>query len=107
MVLPLLFGNCKQNTFNTESELWSYVRDVKHGYSHEKIIGNVVYTLTYRPTDILVNQQLTSNDNKEEIEKLRNKYQDYIYFNLSISANNQELLNSMTFNRTAFGSMVN
>ncbi|MEC7265413.1 MAG: hypothetical protein VXW38_16855 [Bacteroidota bacterium] len=107
VLLPLLFVNCRQNTFNSEEELWSYVKDANNGYHYEKVIGNVVYTLTFRPTDVLVQQELGDFYTEKKVDSLREKYGNYLYFNLGMSANGQELLNSAVDDRNAFGSMVN
>ncbi|KAB5492157.1 MULTISPECIES: hypothetical protein [Flagellimonas] len=106
ILLAILFGSCRQNTFDTEAELLSYVKDMDNGYYYERQIGNVVYTLTFRPTDVLVQQAIGDIYSEEEVDSLREKYGDYLYFNLGMSANGQELLNSMAGDRTAFGSMV-
>ena len=107
ILLAILFGSCRQNTFDTEAELWSYVKDMDNGYYYERQIGNVVYTLTFRPTDVLVQQVLGDIYSEKEVDSLREKYDDYLYFNLGMSANGQELLNSMAGDGNAFGSMVN
>src|SRR5690606_33729236 len=65
-------------------------------------------TLAYRPTDLLVNQEIDSDEISEDmVEELRDKYKNYLYFNLSISKNNQELLSTTPKNRNEFGAMVN
>jgi len=104
--LILLLG-CGQNTFDSEKELMAYVQNMDNGLHHEKYMGNVVYTLTYRPTDMLVKQVLGGQYLQREIDSLRKKYGDYLYFNLTIRANNQELLSSRAGNRNAFGAMAN
>ncbi|RDY61985.1 hypothetical protein DX873_00920 [Flagellimonas nanhaiensis] len=109
MTIALLcsVASCKPNTFDSVSKLWSHVKDEENGYHHQKMVGNVIYTLTYRPTDILVKQALGDNYTEFKVDSLRNKYGDYLYFNLSMSANDQELLNSKASDRNAFGAMVN
>ncbi|WP_420603223.1 hypothetical protein [Flagellimonas sp.] len=104
--LILLIG-CGQNTFDSEKELLAYIKNTDNGYRYEKVIGNVVYTLTYRPTDIIVKQELDNNHSSTNVEDLRKKYGDYLYFNLGMKANNQELLSSRMGGRAAFGAMVN
>ncbi|MEO0901141.1 MAG: hypothetical protein AAFY00_03680, partial [Bacteroidota bacterium] len=109
LVVPFLglFISCKQNTFDTEQDLWAYIKDEANGYTYQKKVGNVLYSLTYRPTDVLVKQELGENLSQDKVSSLRSKYQEYIYFNLSMSANNQELLNTQAGDRNAFGAMVN
>ena len=104
--LVLCFG-CSTKTFKNEAELLNYIKDTDNGYTQHKSINGVEYTLTYRPTDALVLQELGDHINGERIEQLRNKYKKYMYFNLSMSENNQELLSAAPKNRNEFGAMVN
>jgi hypothetical protein len=104
--LLLLISSCQQKTFDSETDYWAYLKAEENGYHYQKNIGAVSYTLTYRPTDILVKQELRDGFTQQTIDSLRNKYDDYMYFNLSLSANNQELLNSKVGNKNDFGAMV-
>ena len=61
---------------------------------------------------MLVKQELGDNLSQSEVEvsrikELRNNYNKYLYFNLSMSQNNQELLSTAPKNRNEFGAMVN
>ncbi len=103
----LVCSSCNQNKFESEQALWTHVKNDGNGYVHQKIVNDVSYTLTYRPTDILVKQELGDRYSEKEVDSLRNKYKEYLYFNLSMSANNQELLSNKAGNRNAFGAMVN
>lgn len=98
---------CNQHTFNSEAELWAFVRNTDNGYHYEKKVGSVSYSLTYRPTDVLVKQELGNSYTERDVDSLRKKYQQYLYFNLSMSNNGRELLNSKARNRNDFGAMVN
>jgi hypothetical protein len=55
----------------------------------------------------LVKQELGDRPSQTAVVKLRDKYNKYLYFNLSISRNNKELLSTAPKNRTEFGAMVN
>lgn len=106
-----LFG-CNQKTFNNETALLEYIKAPENGYTQQKTINGIDYTLTYRPTDALVNQELGDNTTDAEqrsqrIDEVRKKYSKYMYFNLSMSQNNQELLSTAPKNRNEFGAMVN
>lgn len=85
----------------------SYIQDEDNGYHYKKTVSDVDYVLQYRPTDLLVKQELTDNNNPSQIEKLRKQYSKYMYFNLSMSKNNQELLNGVAQDKAKFGQMVN
>lgn len=106
-VVLLTTTSCKQNTFDSEDALWAHINEEANGYIYEKRVGNMSYSLTYRPTDVLVKQELGENYTKDQVDSLRSKYGEYLYFNLSMSANNQELLSSRAGDRNAFGAMVN
>lgn len=106
-MLSLMMGSCRQTTFETEQELLAYVTDIDNGLTQLKTINGVDFTVTYRPTDLLVAQELPVNPKKVAIDSLRKKYSKYLYFNVSISKNNQEILSGMGHSRKDFGAMVN
>ncbi len=109
-LIVLFLTSCQQNTFNNEVALLDYIKEETNGYTQHKTINGVGYTLMYRPTDMLVKQELGDNIIDIESSKskaLRNKYKKYMYFNLSMSINNKELLSAAPKNRNEFGQMVN
>lgn len=101
-----LLNSCNHKTFDTEEKLWIYLKDENNGYLQKKNINSYDFSLLYRPTDLLVKQELDSVS-EEKIKALREKYSQYMYFNLSISKNNKELLSTVPNNRNEFGAMVN
>ncbi len=106
-ISALLFLSCSQKSFSTEKEFWDYIKNPKNGLSQQKNTNGVDYSLTYKPTDALVKQELGEEYSTTQVDSLRKKYQEYIYLTLSMSKNNQELLNSKVKNRSEFGAMVN
>ncbi len=116
LMLLLVLSGCNQKTFDNEAALLDYIKDEGNGYTQHKTVNGVDYTLTYRPTDLLVKQELggvateqrsLSGVEMSRRDELRNKYNKYMYFNLSMSINNQELLSAAPNNRNEFGAMVN
>ncbi len=111
MIFWLLLGislcSCKQETFSTQAELLQYLHGEDSEYVQEKTINGVTFSLAYRPTDMLVAQEINEEINSEELAALREKYKGQLYFNLSMSARNKELLSSIPNNRNEFGAMVN
>lgn len=99
--------SCNKSTFHSEKELLHYLADEVNGYKQSKTVQKVNYTLIYRPTDLLVKQELGGNITKQRIEHLRAKYSKYLYFNLSMSKNNKELLSVAPKNYKDFGAMAN
>lgn len=104
--LLLIISSCGK-TFDTTEEMSKYIKDEDNGYYYKKTVAGVDYVLQYRPTDVLVKQELGDKIDAAQINKLRRKYRKYLYFNLSMSKNNQELLNGMASDKAKFGQMVN
>ena len=106
LTLLLIISSCGK-TFDTVEEMNDYIQDPDNGYNYTKTIAGVDYVLQYRPTDLLVKQELGDQVDENQIVKLRLRYNKYLYFNLSMSKNNQELLNGMASDKAKFGQMVN
>lgn len=84
-----------------------YIAEADNNYFYKKKVGDIDYYLQYRPTDIMVSQELRDDTDPEKIKKLREKYKKYMYFNLSMSKNNQEVLNEAAGDQQRFSQMVN
>jgi hypothetical protein len=107
LLLLLLLISCQNKTFDTVEEITTYINEEDNQYRYSKTINGVKYELTYRPTDLLVNQEVENKKNKKQIETLRKKYANYMYFNLSMSLNDRELLSNVSGDKQKFGQMVN
>ena len=105
--LTLIFFSCGSKSFDSKDELVAYLQDVDNGYRFKKSINGIDFSLTYRPTDLMVLQFIDDSDQKAKVDRLREKYSDYLYFNLNMSANGKELLSYNIQNRTEFGAKVN
>ncbi|TCK68076.1 hypothetical protein DFQ05_1861 [Winogradskyella wandonensis] len=101
--------SCSTKTFDTEKELLDYITDEANGYVQKKSVNGYDFSLLYRPTDLLVHQELSDDEKSDSkrIKELRDKYNKHLYFNLSMSKNNQELLSTAPKDRNEFGAMVN
>ena len=104
--LGILLSSCTHNTFDTEEELLVFIKDTENGYLYQKTINGVDFSLLYKPTDLLVNQEI-GDINSKKLMELREKYNNYLYFTFTMSKNNQELLSAAPNNRNEFGAMVN
>ncbi len=105
MVLLFSLISCT-TTFDSEAEMMEYIADESNEYRYSKNVNGVDYTLQYRPTDLLVKQELGDKADKKLVDSLRSKYSKYLYFNLSMSFNNKELLSSVAGDRSKFGALV-
>lgn len=107
LIVLLVFISSCNKAFDTQEEMNDYIKEENNGYNYKKTIAGVDYVLQYRPTDLLVKQELGEGKNPVLVDKLRKQYGQYLYFNLSMSKNNQELLNGVAQDKAKFGQMVN
>ncbi len=108
LLIPLLvFTSCQPTTFDTKEALFAHIADPENGYVQQRSVNGVDFSVTYRPTDLLVAQELPDTASESEIDSLRKKYGDYLYFNLTLSQNQKEVLSGLAGNRSEFGAMVN
>lgn len=107
LALAFILTSCQQKTFDTKEELITYLADEENGYTQEKSVNGVDFTIAYRPNDLLVSQEVFENMSNAQIDSLRNKYKEYMYFNVSLSQNNQEILSNVASKGNDFGGMVN
>lgn len=89
-----LLASCKTKTVSTEKELVAYVNDEANGLVKKSNNGDTEITVTYRPTDMLVAQELGNSEKRDtaKVNNLRKKYSGYYYFVLGLSKNNKEAL---------------
>ena len=83
---------CSSKTFNDSDEVLAFIRNPDNGYYQTKTINGVNFSILYKPTDLLVDQELQNNFDSFIIDSLRNKYKKYIYFALSMSKNSKRVI---------------
>jgi len=103
----VLLISCANKSFNTTEELWQYIKDPENKYLQQKKIKGIDFSLLYKPHDLLVKQELGDKNNDSLIQKFRKKYENYLYFTLSMSKSGHELLSHVAKDRQRFGAMVN
>ena len=102
----LLLSGCGSKHFDNADQLHEYINHQDNGYTRQVQSNGVNFSVTYRPTDLLVNQEADEENDADQIAKLREKYRKNLYFNLSISKNNKEILSTAVNNRRQFGAMT-
>ncbi len=107
IVLLWLLLSCGPPAFDGEEDLLAYIREPRHGYLHQKTVNDIDFSLLYKPTDLMVAGELSVESAPAGIDSLRHRYGQYMYFVLSMSAKNRELLNHVAGDRSRFGAMVN
>ncbi len=107
LILILVISSCSNKEFDTTEEIFAFISDEDNGYKYSKEVNGVDFTLQYRPTDLLVQQELGDSLSEKKIKQLREKYSKYLYFNLSMSLDGKELLSNVVRDKQQFGQMVN
>jgi len=90
----------------TEAELKQYVLEPDNNLIQEETINDVNVRITYRPTDLLVAQELTNVTDTTHISLLRAKYNKYYYFVLSLSKNQREAIQAGTMPQAQFSELL-
>lgn len=88
-----------------EPALRAYVQDPAHGLSHQVEAGPVTVTCTYRPSELLVAQELARTSQPPSavtLDSLRRAYAGKTYFALSLAQNGVEIENRYLPNEQAF-----
>lgn len=95
-VFALAVG-CKEPTSLSKEELTNYISDYSNGLYQSKTVNGILVEISYRPTDLLVAQELGNNRQKGDsiVNILRKKYMGNYYFVLSFSRNGNEALHSI------------
>lgn len=107
LVCFISISACSSKSFDTKEDLWTYLKDIDNGYLQQKNINGYDFSLFYKPTDLMVELELGQDKSKQKVKKMREKYQQYMYFTLSMSRDNKELLSTTPKNKQDFGVLVN
>ena len=85
-------------------KLTAYIQDEANGLKQTQAIGNFKYTITYRPIDLIVWQEIGNKGKREDsvIANLRKNYEQYNYFILNISAAGKDALYGASGSMEAF-----
>jgi hypothetical protein len=92
----LMLVSCKKTVVHSPEELTAFVGDEENGCIQKSVTGKTVISVTYRPTDLIVHQEIGEEPvEKKIIDSLRNKYSKYYYFILSLSHDDKEALHQV------------
>jgi hypothetical protein len=102
-VFFILLNNCTPKKLPFE-KLNLYLQDESNGVKKTQVIGDFTYTLTYKPHDLLVWQELQGNKNIKDtlLNRLKSKYEKYDYYILNIKAGDKDVLNGASSNMQMF-----
>lgn len=106
IVLIFSLVSCNKQ-FGNADELNAFVQNEKNEYKASKTVNGIDFALQYKPTDMMVQQEIGDSISPEKVDQLRNKYKDNLYFSLSMSGNDTELLSVVIKDRQRYNAMVN
>ena len=98
LLIAIFLQGCKQSF--TADELEKYIQNTNNGTKKSFESGNFKAEIIYRPTDLMVRQELTSD--KKNMDVFKKKYGQYNYFVLSMQNNGSDLLNSTVHDKSVF-----
>lgn len=101
--LMLQFG-CKPARLE-EQALMAYMQEEENGLVKKATYGAFVISAYYKPTDLIVKQQLQKNTLRE-IDSLRSAYKQYMYFILAIEKDGKDLETSFALNASSFAEKI-
>lgn len=91
----LLFSAFHQTKPSGFEELKVYVNDIKNGFVKEKVISGITYRALVKPSDLLIQNQITHGD--INIDSLRALYDKSVFINIMISTDNLNSLYDESF----------
>ncbi len=96
LLLPIVLFACNSTSnIKTEAALKNYIADEANGLTKTSKVNDIVFTVSYHPTElILVNELVHAEDSVEKI-KIIDNYSQYEYFKLSISKEGKNLLSTL------------
>lgn len=91
----LTLGGCTKQPVS-EAEMVKYIMDDSNGLIQRVKKDDIVLELIYRPTDLLVAQEVSDTTIKQdELDSLRSRFSNYSYFVLKLSREGQEATNQL------------
>ena len=107
-ILTLSLHRCGVPDHLAEKELVRFVQSEKNGLTEEKEVDGIVIKVSYRPTDLMVAQELRNQakPTEEAIVKARNKYQGHYYFTVSLSKDSKELISPSNQGLSSFSDLL-
>ncbi|HEX8327129.1 MAG TPA: hypothetical protein VF629_06290 [Hymenobacter sp.] len=87
----------------------AYLNDSKHGLTQTQEINGATVTCSYRPTDLLVSQELAGQENEATaptLDAVRRTYLGKVYCTLALSRDGAEIENGVIRDELAFGQAI-
>lgn len=104
----LLFSCNNAKSFDNKEDLIEYIQNDDNGYSQTKQINGIKINLTYRPTELMVTQEIGDHNYPQSYkDSIKAKYDKCLYFILSYSKNDKEILLTVPTSREQYNLLQN
>ncbi len=106
LVFSIFLVSCEQKQV-TKDQLIRYIQNPKNGLHQTKQKGDYTIKLMYKPQNLLVAQELKNPMYSiTDMNSLQKHYNQYLYFNLSLTYKNNEIINKALTNKNAFSKII-
>lgn len=106
IALAICFSSCNKKSFDDEEEMLIYLKNPDNGYYQYKNINGITLSIMYRPTDLLVSQEIEESINSTLIDSLKIKWRKYLYFNLSFSIKGKDITTVIPRNKNEYSELI-
>ena len=107
LITGFCISSCSVSEFDSAEKLNEYVASPDHNLSQKAEVSGYHIMVTYRPTDLLVDQEIGNEPyNPSSVESLRRKYSNYYYFILSLSKDGKEALHQVEGGMEQYSELV-
>lgn len=108
LALPLcacLVTSCQQQL--DEAAFLAYIHNPDNGLYQQQTVEGVEVSIQYRPTEILIAQELKNNPQSgSNLDSLRKMYNSKLHFTLSFSKDEQEVENQFLPDRSQYNQAI-
>ncbi len=92
LALLISLNACQPPDFLPQDELQQYILEPSNGLCVEKKVGNIRVKVSYRPTDLMILQELRYDEEEKKFDKYYEKYDEYLYFVCQLIINGRDAL---------------
>lgn len=105
LLFVLQLSSCDVDSLPKE-ELIAYLMDEDNGLIKTEEQGDFKISLTYRPSDLVAEQELLITNNLDQRDSIRQHYKQYLYFVLAFSHDDKEIETRYAGNATKYNQVV-
>lgn len=98
---------CSCNKLVDKKDLSTYLNDPDNGLKKEVQSGDYKMSLTYRPTELIIDQNLADEEDLKKREEKKKQYEAYYYFILNMSLGDKDLLYKGSESKEQFSVALN